>query len=170
MLRVERSLVLPIIPITTVFFINWWARRLIVQTVDLYERVPVIKGFFSITHIRNPGAAFGLFSKLDPSYRLPFLLGTSFAALLLIAYLLVKSGQDHWVRRLGLSFLTGGAIGNIYERLVYGEVVDYLDFYFRNYHWPSFNAADMFITAGVGFVLLYHIFINRGLETEESRG
>jgi len=130
--------------------------------MNLHETLTVIRGFFSITHIRNPGAAFGMFSGLDPSYRLPLLLGTSFIALLVIGYLLFKSKRDHWTVKLGLSLLAGGALGNLSERLIYGEVVDYLDFYLGSYHWPAFNIADVSISSGVGSILLSTIVSRRG--------
>lgn len=158
LLKVRRIPLLQILITIIVFFANWWARTTIVQTMSLYERIDVIENFFSITHIRNPGAAFGIFSKLDPSYRLPLLLCITFVALIFIGYLLIKSRQDHRTMRVGLSLVAGGAIGNFYERLIYGEVVDYLDFYLGNYHWPAFNMADVFISTGIGFIFLYTFF------------
>lgn len=165
----SQRLLLPVLIIGMVFFFGWWVRETIIETLSLYERIILIKGFFSITYVRNPGVAFGLFSEWNAAYRLPFLLGVTFIALSLIGYLLIKSRRDHWMMRLGLSLLAGGALGNFYERLIYGEVVDYLDFYYRNYHWPSFNMADVSISSGIGFILLHHIFINGGQRKNERK-
>lgn len=156
-LKVKRIQLLPILIILSVFFFHWWARTTISQTVNLHETLTVISGFFSITHIRNPGAAFGIFSNLDSSFRLPLLLGTSFVALLLIGYLIIKGRRNHWTIKVGLSLLAGGALGNLCERLIYGEVVDYLDFYLGSYHWPAFNLADVFICFGIGFFILHNL-------------
>jgi signal peptidase II len=161
-LKVLRVLLLPFLIILSVFFFHWWVRATINQTIDLHESLTVIKSFFSVTHIRNPGAAFGIFSKLDSSFRLPLLLGTSFVALLLIGYVLIKSRRDHWTIKVGLSLLAGGALGNLCERLIYGEVLDYLDFYLGNYHWPAFNVADVSISTGIGFILLFIIVLKSG--------
>ncbi len=148
---------------------SWWVRTIIVDTVDLYETFPIVKGFFSITYVRNPGAAFGIFTKLDPSYRTPFLLAVSSLAILVIVYLLIRNRAEHWVMRLALSLLVGGAIANFYERLIFGEVVDYLDFYLGNYHWPAFNIADVCISSGLGFFLLFTVVLTKKL-TKRSRG
>jgi signal peptidase II len=145
-----------------VFSFSWWVREAIIETLSLYERINLIKGFFSITYVRNPGVAFGLFSEWNASFRLPFLLGISFAALLFIGYLLIKSSQDHWMIRVGLSLLAAGAMGNFFERLIYGEVVDYLDFYLRNYHWPTFNTADVSICTGIGLYLFCYYILRKG--------
>ena len=158
-LKVKRIPLLSILIILSVFFVHWWARATINQTIDLHESLTVIKGFFSTTHIRNPGAAFGIFSKLNPSFRLPLLLGASFVALLLIGYFIIKGRRDHWTIKVGLSLLAGGALGNFCERLIYGEVVDYLDFYLGSYHWPAFNMADVSISTGVGFILFFTIIL-----------
>lgn len=169
--EVPRNLFLPILVAVMVFLLTLWARTIIIGTMNLYERLTVIKDFFSITYVRNPGAAFGIFSKLDPSYRVPGLLGISFVALVLIIYFLIKSRRSHWTIRLGLSLLAGGAMGNFYERLIYGAVVDYLDFYLGNYHWPAFNLADVSISSGIGFILLFMVVLRaRDENMKERRG
>ena len=147
--KFQSALSLAIIAFVVVFIASWWARKIVIETMDLYDSFPLIKGFFRITHVRNPGAAFGIFSKFAPLYRTPLLLAVSSIAILMIGYLLIKNIEEHWAIRLGLSFLAGGASGNFYERLTYGEVVDYLDFYLGDYHWPAFNLADVSISSGV---------------------
>jgi signal peptidase II len=106
--------------------------------------------------------AFGLFSEWNATYRLPLLLIVSFAALLLIGYLLVKSRRDHWSMKTGLSLLAAGAMGNFYERLVFGRVTDYLDFYLGNYHWPTFNISDVSISTGTGLILVSYYILKKG--------
>jgi signal peptidase II len=163
----SKVLISPLLIIGVVFFSSWWARRTIVGTFILYERIVFIKDFFSITSVRNSGVAFGLFSEWDAAFRVPFLLGATSMALSLIVYLLIKSQQEHWMVRWGFSLLAGGAVGNFYERVIYGEVVDYFDFYLGNYHWPTFNISDVSILTGIGLVLLYY-YVLRKEENEHA--
>jgi signal peptidase II len=165
----SKGLLFPILIIVMVFSFSWWARETIIETLNLYEKIILIKDFFSITYVRNPGVAFGLFSEWNAAYRLPFLLGVTIIALSLIGYLLIKSRRDNWMMRAGLSLLAGGAAGNFYERLMYGEVVDYLDFYLGNYHWPTFNVSDVSISTGIGFILFCY-YIQRKGENEHANG
>jgi len=119
---------------------------------DLYESYPIIRGLFSLTYIRNKGAAFGILA--DSSFRVPFFIFISILAILAILWFL---RQRHDVQRLGnfgLALVFSGAIGNLIDRVRLGEVIDFIDVYWRQYHWPAFNVADSAITVGVAFLLL----------------
>jgi signal peptidase II len=125
------------------------------ETMRLHESIPVIANFFSITYIRNPGAAFGFLSTSSSSFRFVFFGITSVFAVGLLGTILVRMPKDDWMGRLSVAGILGGAIGNLLDRLRYGEVIDFLDFYINGYHWPAFNVADSAITVGVVFLILH---------------
>jgi signal peptidase II len=120
----------------------------------LGQEIPIIPGLMSLRYVRNPGAAFGLFAAAPASFRVPFLVGVAILALVAISWMYLREGQESGPLRFGLATLAGGATANLWERLLAGEVVDYLDVYVGSYHWPTFNLADIAINVGVGFVLL----------------
>ena len=124
------------------------------------ERIELIPGFFALTYILNPGAAFGIMANWDSPLRVPVLLGFSIAALCFIAYLYFAALAKNKIAGIALPLIAGGAIANLYERLFTGAVVDYLDFYIWGYHWPTFNLADTSITSGV-FILMISSLFNR---------
>ena len=127
----------------------------VMETMKLHESIPVIANFFSITYIRNPGAAFGFLSSSSGSFRFVFFGVTSLFALGLLGTILVRMPKHNWMGQLSVAGILGGAIGNLLDRLRYGEVIDFLDFYFNAYHFPAFNVADSAITVGVGFLILH---------------
>ena len=127
---------------------------LVTHTMHLHESVPVVSGFFNLTYIRNPGAAFGLFATTNRAFRLIFFVGTSIFALGLLWTIFYRMHQDDVWGQLSVSGIFGGAIGNLIDRLQYGEVVDFLDFYMWGYHWPAFNVADSAISVGVVSLLI----------------
>jgi len=135
------------------FILDYVSKVYIVKHIPYQHSINVINNFFNIVNIHNRGVAFGAFAKFPESYRILFLCGISFLAFLIILYLILFSKDRKCLYILGLSLLGGGAAGNLYGRIVNGYVVDFLDFYFKQYHYPAFNLADSFITVGV-FVLL----------------
>ncbi len=127
----------------------------VMETMRLHESIPVITNLFSITYIRNPGAAFGFLSSSSSSFRFVFFGLTSIFAVGLLGMIMVRMPKDDWMGRLSVAGILGGAIGNLLDRLRYGEVIDFLDFYINGYHWPAFNVADSAITVGVVFLILH---------------
>lgn len=127
----------------------------VMETMRLHESIPVITNLFSITYIRNPGAAFGFLSSSSSSFRFVFFGLTSIFAVGLLGMILVRMPKDDWMGRLSVAGILGGAIGNLLDRLRYGEVIDFLDFYINGYHWPAFNVADSAITVGVVFLIMH---------------
>lgn len=121
----------------------------IAQTMRLHESIPVIPGFFNLTHIRNPGAAFGLLASSSSGFRTVFFLLTSLFAIGLLLTIFFRLQPTDWWGQLTVAGILGGAIGNLIDRIRYGEVIDFLDFYINGYHWPAFNVADMAISLGV---------------------
>jgi signal peptidase II len=128
------------------------ASKLVVDnSMQLYESIPLMP-YFSLTYVHNTGAAFSFLSEAGGWQR------WFFAALALIISVVLSV----WLARLqkhetllacALSLVLGGAIGNLIDRLAYGYVIDFLDIYYNNWHWPAFNIADSAITVGVGLML-----------------
>ncbi|MDW7710882.1 MAG: signal peptidase II [Deferrisomatales bacterium] len=133
----------------------------VVSALALYESVPVIPGVFHLTYLRNPGAAFGLFAGQAAAFRVPFFLAVTAAALLAIAVVArrLPPGRPWTLGALALVF--GGAVGNLIDRVRWGEVVDFLDVFWRTYHWPAFNVADAAITVGVSLLILEELLGKR---------
>ena len=127
------------------------------RSMVLHSSLPIIDGIFNLTYIRNTGAAFGLFSGNHEAFRVPFLITVSVAAIGFIIILLRRLAADATGLITALSFILGGAVGNLIDRVIYGEVIDFLDVYWRDYHWPAFNVADSFITIGVLITVYYLI-------------
>ena len=123
--------------------------------MPLHHSIPIVDGFFSLTYVRNTGAAFGIFAGSHEVFRLPFLIGVSILAIGFILVMLKRLRDDATGLVTALTFILGGAIGNLIDRVRHGEVIDFLDVYYSNYHWPAFNLADSFITVGVTITLFY---------------
>lgn len=140
-----------------VFLLDRITKLLIQRQVAPWDTYTVIPGFFNIIHTENPGAAFSLFADAQSEWRTFFLVGLSAASLILIGFLLWHpDGRLGNSRRLraALALIMGGALGNVYDRVVAGAVTDFLEFYIKDYRWPAFNVADMGITIGSALVLL----------------
>lgn len=134
------------------------SKHIIRRTIRLHESIPVINDFFSLTYIRNRGAAFGLLADRADGFRFIFFLITSVIALFILWYLFLKPFKTDRAAQVSISLIAGGAIGNLIDRIRFGEVVDFLDFYIGNYHWPAFNVADSAITIGIAIFFLYNLF------------
>jgi signal peptidase II len=149
-----------------VIIIDQLTKLWIMTNFALYEQQNVIPGLFDLVYVTNTGAAFGFLAGSKNLLRQLFFVGVAIVALVVIVYAyghLKKQGKI-FVYALGL--IGGGAIGNLIDRLRFGSVVDFLDFYLGSYHWPAFNAADSAITVGVGLFLLGTL-LQHIKETEE---
>lgn len=122
------------------------------SVMSLHDSYPVIDGFFNITCVRNPGAAFGFLANAAPMFRSLFLIVVSAAAIVMILWFLAKNKSAGMLLTFALSMILSGAVGNLLDRIRFGSVVDFLDFYIASWHWPAFNVADSAIS--VGAVLL----------------
>ena len=125
------------------------------RMMPLHHSIPVIDGFFNFTYVRNTGAAFGIFAGSHEIFRVSFLVGVSILAIGFIVVMLKRLRDDATGLIAALTFILAGAIGNLVDRVLHGEVIDFLDVYYSNYHWPAFNVADSFITIGVTITLFY---------------
>jgi len=132
-------------------------KSLIARSVELYESVPVIPRFFNITRIHNRGAIFGTFSQTNNQIVFVLLTAASLAALALVVYYFFKTPETDRLMKVSLTLILAGALGNQFDRLIRGHVIDFLDFYIGRAHWPFFNVADSCITIGA-FLMLITLF------------
>jgi signal peptidase II len=137
-----------------ILLLDRWTKYLVVQKLQLYQRVEVIQGFFSLTHVRNTGGAFGIFGGEKDGVGSVLFVIISLVAIGAITYLFIKMRKGEKTLAFSFSLILSGAIGNLIDRLHYGEVVDFLDFYLSSYHWPAFNVADSAICIGIGLMAL----------------
>jgi len=126
------------------------------RTMQLYQSIPVINGLFSITYMRNKGAAFSFLSSFD--YRRPFFILVSLVAVIAILVAYRKLRDDQRFASFSLALILSGAVGNMIDRIRLGEVIDFLDVFWQTHHWPAFNVADSAICVGV-FLLAIDMFI-----------
>jgi signal peptidase II len=129
------------------------SKSLIVKFIHPYTLVPIIPGFFNLTYILNPGAAFGLLSRGHASYRNPFFIGVSLVAIVFVLFCYWRQGRGKSLYGTGLGLIAGGALGNLLDRIFRGAVVDFLDFHLGRHHWPAFNLADSGISIGVALLV-----------------
>lgn len=122
------------------------------RTMELFQSIPVIDGFFNIFYIRNRGAAFSFLSQA--SWRLPFFITVSLVASGVILVAFGRLRNDQKLAQASLAMIFSGAVGNLIDRVRMGEVIDFLDVYWRSHHWPAFNVADSFICVGVALLAL----------------
>jgi len=151
-----------------VVLLDRWTKHIIAQRIRLYAHIQVIPGFFSITHTENTGAAFSLFADSITPWKTGLLIAFSVVALVVVSVLLWKNHDAHVLASIGLSLIMGGALGNLWDRLARGRVVDFLLFYVKRYQWPVFNLADSAIVVGAGLLVL-EILFHKPSGPEESR-
>ena len=146
--------VIPVGIALAVVIVDQLSKLWIMTVFALHEQHTLIPGFFDLVYVTNTGAAFGFLAGSKTWLRQAFFVTVSIAALIFIvmAYGHLKRQSRIFVYALGL--IAGGALGNLIDRLRFGSVVDFLDFYLGSHHWPAFNAADSAITIGVGLFLL----------------
>lgn len=155
--RPSRYLVLSMIGFAIVI-IDQVTKYWVMQSMRLHESIPVVPNLFSVTYIRNPGAAFGLLAGSSNAFRMVFFGLTSLFALALLGTILFRLPEKDWIGQLSIAGILGGAIGNLIDRLRFGEVIDFLDVYVEAYHWPAFNVADSAISVGVVCLIIHFAF------------
>jgi signal peptidase II len=122
--------------------------------LPLYESVEIVPGLLNFTHVRNTGAAFGMLNAADFPLKSLLIAAIALAGLIGVALYAATLGRDERMARTALALILGGAAGNLIDRLVDGSVVDFVDVYWRSYHFWAFNVADSAITVGVALMLL----------------
>lgn len=141
-----------------VFFGDQATKALVVRTIPEHAVIPVIPHLLNFTNVSNSGAAFGLFSDSPSRWKTVLLIFVSTALLAAVVSFVYRSRHLHWEAGVGLALILGGAFSNLLDRVRTGQVVDFLDFYFHDYHWYTFNLADSAIVVGAVFLILQVIF------------
>jgi len=156
-LKAKRVLILLAVIVVT----DQVTKFIVDRTMPLHHSIAVIDNLFNLTYIRNTGAAFGIFAGSAAAFRLPFLVFFSLVAIGFIVVMLRRLPDQEKGLITALAFILGGALGNLIDRIAYGEVIDFLDVYWGSYHWPAFNVADSFITIGVA-ITVYYLVMAKG--------
>ena len=141
-----------------VVLLDRWTKRAVATHIAMYQHVQVIPGFFRITHVENRGAAFGLFADSPAQWKIAMLVLFSIVALVVVSALLWRNSHSMTTTGIGLALILGGALGNLWDRLLNGRVVDFLLFYIGQYQWPAFNVADSAIVVGAGLLVIEILF------------
>lgn len=132
-------------------------KYLIVLNLELYEVRPLIPGLFNLVHVTNKGAAFSMFASVDSPLRHYFFVAVNSAAFIGLTIAAWKMGAQHLLYRLSFAMIAAGAVGNLIDRLRFGAVIDFLDFYVGSFHWPAFNVADSAICVGVALLFVMNV-------------
>lgn len=148
-----------------IFIVDRFTKIMIEKHFSVYDTLTVVPGFFDLVHTKNRGAAFGMFSEGDGFWRSALLIGVSVAVLCFISYMLLLPGRGGFpaskLTSIGLALVMGGALGNIYDRIAYGMVTDFLEFYYGSFRFAAFNIADSAITVGAALLIIDMWFSKR---------
>lgn len=150
-----------------VVILDRYTKWLVATHISLHDSITVIQRIFYITHVENRGAAFGIFNDSPAQWKIGLLVLFSIAALVIVSALLWKSRHAMTASAIGLSLILGGAVGNLWDRLLSGRVVDFLLVYIGSYQWPAFNVADSAIVVGAG-LLVFEILFTKAPEAEKT--
>ena len=145
---VKRNIIIFILGAAAVVALDQITKAAITSRFLLHESSTIIDGFFNLVYVMNPGAAFGFLARASATFRYIFFTGITSVAILLIIYYLIKNKHGSIITVVSLALIFGGAVGNLIDRIRFGAVVDFLDFYIGACHWPAFNVADSAITVG----------------------
>jgi len=134
--------------------LDQFTKYFVVTHIPRHHSVWVIDNFFSITHIRNPGVAFGMFASQASEYKALIFITISLVAIVAILTIFHQTSEFQRLVIYGLILIFSGAVGNLIDRVMHGEVIDFLYFHFGDFHFPAFNVADSCISVGVGFMVI----------------
>lgn len=143
-----------------VVIIDQVTKIIVLNQLTLHQTVPIIPGFFNLTHVHNPGGAFGFLASNGSFLRPLVFFGAAIIALVLILFFFYKIPESYRFLAAALAMIFGGAVGNLIDRFRMGVVIDFLDIYVGKYHWPAFNVADSAITVGV-MIFMFLIITNK---------
>lgn len=141
-----------------VVLLDRWTKRLVAARLPMYSHIQIIPGFFQLTHTENTGAAFSLFADSPSHWKTGMLIGFSVIAMVVVFVLLWKQKHALSITGIALPLILGGAMGNLWDRVASGRVVDFLLFYIKRYQWPVFNLADSAIVVGASLLVLEILF------------
>jgi len=141
-----------------VVILDRWTKRLAASHLAMYSHIQIIPGFFRLTHTENTGAAFSLFADSPSHWKTAMLIGFSLVAMVVVFVLLWRQRHPLSLTGVALSLILGGAVGNLWDRVASGRVVDFLLFYVKQYQWPVFNLADGAIVVGASLLVIEILF------------
>jgi len=144
------------ITVTAVVLLDQVTKAGIASKMLLHDSSIIIKGLLNLTYVRNPGAAFGFLSHASPVFRSAFFILITVSAIGLIFYYIAMGKENETGLVFALSLILGGAVGNLIDRMRFGEVIDFIDVYWQTYHWPAFNVADAAISLGA-FIMIFEM-------------
>lgn len=144
-----------------VLILDQATKTLVLKHLTLGASLTVISGFFDLTLVHNPGGAFGFLAGMSPRARAVVFIVFSLIAAGLILWFYLQTPADQRLFAFGLALIFGGALGNLIDRVRFGAVVDFLDFYVGAWHWPAFNVADSAITVGVVIFVAHMVFTKK---------
>ncbi len=142
--------------VAIILLLDQYTKYIVEKYLRLYEVVTVIPGCFNLTHVRNPGAAFSILATAPATFRVFFFTTATIIAVVVIIVLIKKTQERLHI--FAFSLIMGGALGNLVDRIRYGEVVDFIQWYYQSYYWPSFNVADSAITIAVLLLAIDMLF------------
>ena len=141
-----------------VVLLDRWTKRLVAARIPMFTHIQIIPGFFRLTHTENTGAAFSLFADSPSHWKTALLIGFSLIAMVIVSVLLWRQRSALTITGIALSLILGGAVGNLWDRMASGRVVDFLLLYVKQYQWPVFNLADSAIVIGAGLLVAEILF------------
>lgn len=145
-----------------VVFMDQASKLAVDAAMQLFESIPLAP-YFNLTYVHNTGAAFSFLSQAGGWQRWLFA-GLALVMSCIIGVWLARLRKQETLMAVALSLVLGGAIGNLIDRVAYGYVIDFLDVYYQDWHWPAFNIADSAICIGVGLMLLESLGIGQKAE------
>src|SRR4051812_12106552 len=151
---------------TAIVVFDQLTKAIVRATLPLHESMSIVPGLVDFTHVRNTGAAFGILNAVDFPFKTAVIAFIATAALVGVGMYAASLAHHQLVARIGLALITGGAAGNLLDRLIVGSVVDFVDVYWRTWHFWAFNVADSAITVGVAIMILDML----GVDKENERG
>jgi signal peptidase II len=143
-------------------------KHAVTERVPLGTHVEIVPGHMNIVHVRNPGAAFGMFSRSTSQFRPVLFLVVSLGAILVIIWTLVTSETIGWALLTACALFMAGVTGNLIDRIRFGEVIDFLDVYVGSFHWPAFNVADAALCTAVGLIFVHFLGTRSAADHESS--
>jgi len=134
---------------SSLIVVDQYTKFMVTLHIPLSYSINVVDGFFNLTHVRNSGVAFGIFSEQNSELKPYLLIFVSIIAIIAILVIFHQTDREKRLVQGGLVLVFSGAIGNLIDRVLHKEVIDFIDIFFNNRHWPAFNVADACITIGV---------------------
>ena len=160
----KKNIIIFVLGAAVIVLLDQITKAAIGEKFFIHESHTVINGLFNFVYVMNPGAAFGFLAGASETFRRFFFIGITVAVILLIIYYMVKSKSQNTLYVISLTLIFAGAVGNLIDRIRYGAVVDFLDFYIHTWHWPAFNVADSAISLGAK-LMFWGMIIQRKKET-----